>query len=141
MNSSSDERAVARLIADLMEAANLAVKQIALAGDDGALELPALVISAMFEEEARALKKNGYFGGRYRVEIELRGIRTAPGTDDLDTLLSAIEEAMNTRPDPIPESASLFSYFYIDERLPVESETAQETRELKRSYSIFALLA
>jgi hypothetical protein len=117
------------------------INQVAIAGDDDDLELPAAVVTATFEEEARALKKNGNYGGRYRVDIELRGIRTKPGTASLDTILSEIEQAMNTVPDPLPASAAAFSYFFIDARLGAQNITDEETRELVRSYSIFALLA
>jgi hypothetical protein len=116
------------------------IEQIALAGDDDDLTLPAIVVRATFEEEARALKKNGHYGGRYRVDIELRGLRTKPGTATLDAMLREIETAMDSTPDPLPDSAFAFSYFLIDERLNIESRTNEETRELTRSYSVFALL-
>lgn len=139
--STSDERAVAQLIADLLEAAEISgIEQIALAGDEDPLQLPLIVVSAAFQEEARALKKNGHFGGRYRVDIELRGIRTKPGTASLDTILREIETAMDSMPDPLPASAAVFSYFLVDARLAIESKTGEETRELNRSYSVFALL-
>lgn len=116
------------------------LEQIAIAGDDADLQLPAAVVSAIFEEEARALKKNGNYGGRYRVDIELRGIRTTPGTTSLDAILRQIEDALNFRPYPLPAGAAAFSYFFIDERLGNENKTGEETRELGRSYSVFALL-
>jgi hypothetical protein len=139
--STSDERAVAQLAADLLTAAGISgIQQIALAGDDADLKLPAIVVTALFQEEARALKKNGHYGGRYRVEVELRGLRTKPGTASLDTILAAIEAAMDSLPSPLPASAEVFSYYYIDERLTIESGTGDETRDFKRSYSVFALL-
>lgn len=137
----SDERAVARLAADLLEAAEIdGIQQIALAGDDGDLKLPAIVVEASFQEEARALKSNGHYGGRYRVDLELRGLRTKPGTDELDKTLAAIEKAMDSSPSPLPDSADAFSYYYIDERLNIDNKTGEETREFMRSYSVFALL-
>lgn len=139
--SASDERAVARLAADMLEAAEISgIEQIALKGDEDDLQLPAIVVSAKFEEEARALKKNGHYGGRFRVDVELRGIRTKPGTTALDTIQREIETAMDSLPDPLPPSAAAFSYFLVDERLGIESTTDEETRELNRSYSVFALL-
>jgi ABC-type branched-subunit amino acid transport system substrate-binding protein len=139
--NTSDERAVAQLAADLLSSANVSgIQQIALAGDDADLKLPAIVVSALFEEEARALKKNGNYGGRYRVEIELRALRTAPGTDALEAILAAIEAAMQATPNPLPPSAQAFSYYYIDARLALESHSGDETRDFKRSWSVFALL-
>jgi hypothetical protein len=117
------------------------IEQIALAGDDDDLTLPAIVVRAIFEEEARALKKNGHYGGRFRADIELRGLRTKPGAAALDAMLREIETAMDSRPEPLPASAAAFSYFLVDERLNIESKTDEETRELTRSYSVFALLA
>jgi hypothetical protein len=141
--SSSDERAVAQLAADLIAGGEISGNpQIALGGDDADLKLkPAIVVSAVFQEEARALKKDGQYGGRYRLDIDLRALRTKPGTASLDTILSEIHTALNTLPGSLPESAAAFSYYYIDERLGVESQVGEETRELKRSYSVFALLA
>lgn len=141
-SGTSDERAVAKLIADMLEASEISgIEQIALAGDDDDLKLPAIVVAAKFEEEARALKKNGRYGSRFRVDIELRGIRTKPGTDALDTIQAEIDTAMNSAPAPLPDSAAAFSYFLVDERLENENTTDEETRKLNRSYSVFALLA
>jgi hypothetical protein len=152
--NTSDERAVAQLAADLLSFANVGplannilaaagvsgLLQLALAGDDADLKLPAIVVSALFEGEARALKKDGKYGGHYRVEIELRGLRTAPAEGGFEAILAMIEAALQAVPSPLPQSAAVFSYYYIDERLTVPSDTGTEARDFKRSWSVFALL-
>lgn len=140
--TTSEERAVAQLAADILTATGIAgVAQIALLGDDAELELPALVVSAAYQEIEWALKKNGVYGGRYRLEVELRGIRTRPGTTAIESILGEVADAFNVMPAEIPESAEAFGYYLIEKWEAADSEAGDETRAFKRSYTVFALLA
>jgi hypothetical protein len=114
------------------------IEQIALAGDDDDLTLPAIVVRATFEEEARALKKNGNYGGRYRVDIELRGIRTKPGTAASIPFFPRSNRRWTQSPILCRPAPLLSVTFSSTNALAPKSITDEETRELTRSYSIFA---
>lgn len=138
----SEERKVARLAADiLLQAAIPGLHQVAIDAGDATLELPAAVVSAHYEGEERALKKSGIYGGRYRLEVELRGMREKPATAERDAIVAAIGRAFQVMPSPVPASAAAFSYYFIDEWVGQEDQTADETRTFRRSYNVYALLA
>lgn len=136
----SEEYAVAQLACDILKGASIGLDVIVLQGDDEAIELPAVVVNAEYQEIEWALKKNGVYGGRYRLEVELRGIRTKPGTVVLEKILGAIADAFNEMPDPVPESAAAFSYYLIEKWEGADKEPGEETRSFKRNYTVFALL-
>jgi hypothetical protein len=138
--TTSEERAVAKLAADILTAASITgIAQVSVLGDDAPIVLPAIVVSAHYQEIEWALKKSGIYGGRYRLDVEVRGIRTKPGTSALETILGKVSDTFNTMPGPVPTNP--FSYYLIEKWEAADAQAGNETRDFTRSYTVFALFS
>jgi hypothetical protein len=138
--STSEERAVAQLAADILSATISGIAQISVLGDDAPITLPAIVVSAHYQEIEWALKKNGIYGGRYRLDVEVRALRTNPGSHPLETILAAVSTTFKVMPGTVPASAAPFCYYLIEKWEGADSQAGDETRDFTRSYTVWALL-
>lgn len=138
--TTDEEGAVAQVAADILSAAAIfGVAQVSVLGDDAEIELPAIVVSAHYQEVEWALKKNGIYGGRYRLEVEVRGIRTKPGRAAMKSILGKVAATFNAVPGIIPGSAAVFCYYLIEKLEAADSQAGDEARDFSRSYTVFAL--
>ena len=138
---SSDEQNVAQIGKELLNATgNFTGYQIAIAETDDALMLPAVVVTARHEEDT-LIYLYGKELKRYSLTLEVRGIQRQDNALALDATFDAIENAFHpATPQTVP-SAVFFRGIMIDIQTGSNSDVANDARERRRVYDLFAVEA
>lgn len=138
----SDERAVAQIAVELLQANSVVEQgyQIALADSDEKLSLPCVVASASKEESEVLNLPQGWIN-RYKLSLELRGIRKQHPSDALDEAFAQIDAALFPSPVPSLRSASSVTYYMIDKQTGSDMKIGADDKTRTCEYDVFALAA
>ena len=138
----SDERAVATIAKELLQANGTIERnyQIAVADADEELKLPCVVVTAD-KDESEVLPLPAGWVNRYKLKVELRGLQRQHSTDALDEAFAAIDSALFPSPIPTLPSASLMTFMLIDKQTGSEQTKENDILNRAREYDVFAKAA